>query len=360
MSRQANPTVVGVFVVGALALVIVFVMVFGSGTLLDRRTKVVAYFHNSVAGLQVGAPVEFRGVPVGTVTSITALYDAQKSSFVIPVYMSLTGGAVREVRESAADKTPGAELERMIRNGLRARLDIRSLVTGQTYVALDFHPDTKATMIGADPATLEIPTISSRLDKVAHMFDELDLEQIAAKGLRTLDGITRLVNSPDIRIALENIRVASERADELLSELDARTGEISREALATLAQARQTLAHTEKSLTATLDGMSRTTSSVDGKVDAVAQDVARTLAEVRSLARSIDEQVGPLSAAAKRTLDETASVMRGAEEMVGENSVTRYRLDTALEELAGAARAVRIMAEYLEQNPDALIKGKSR
>ena len=360
MSRQANPTVVGAFVVGAIALVTVFVMVFGSGTLLDQRVKVVAFFENSVTGLQVGAPVEFRGVPVGTVTSIRALYDPQTTSFVIPVYMSLTGGTVREVRKQAADKTPGAELQRMIENGLRARLDIRSLVTGQTYVALDFHPETPVKLVRADPQTIEIPTMPSRLDKVANMFDELDLEQIAAKGLRTLDGITRLVNSPDIRITLENLRIASEKANAILAGMDDRVEAISAETRATLAQARDTLSRTESSLAAALDDVSRTSARIDGTVVSLGENVDQTLAELRELTRAIDEQIGPLSSAARRTFDDTSSVMRAAEDTIGKNSTTRYRLDTALEELAGAARAVRIMAEYLEQNPDALIKGKNR
>lgn len=360
MSRQANPTVVGGFVVGTIILVVAIVVVFGSGALLDQRIKVVSFFQNSVTGLQVGAPVEFRGVPVGTVTSIRALYDSEKTSFLISVYMSLTGGTVREVRESAADKTPGAELGRMIDNGLRARLDIRSLVTGQTYVALDFHPDTPANFFHADPNTIEIPTISSRLDKVTHMLDELDLEQIAAKGLRTLDGITRLVNSPDLRIAIENIRSASEHANTLMMRLDGRVDEVSLAAIATMAQARETLSRTEKSLDATLDGVTRLTGNIDQDVTSLTGHIDDTLTEIRKLSRNIDEQVGPMSLAARQTLDETRSVMRAAEGMVGENSMTRYRLDAALEELAGAARAVRIMAEYLEQNPDALITGKSR
>lgn len=360
MSRHANPTVVGFFVIGALSLVIVFVIVFGSGNLLDKHLKVVAFFHNSVTGLQVGAPVEFRGVPVGTVTSIQALYDAEKTSFVIPVYMSLTADAVKEVGEPALEKGSGAELERMILHGLRARLDIRSLVTGQSYVALDFHPDTKARIVGADPSTLEIPTVPSRMEKVAHMFDELDLEQIAAKGLHTLDGITRLVNSPDLRIALENIRTASEHANQLMARLDGRMDEISQAAIGALDEARGALSRSEKSLSTTLADVSRLTTDAHGDVDAIAKDINATLAELRELTRSIDAQVGPLSTAAQRTLGETTAVMRSADELVGKDSMTRYRLDTALEELAGAARAVRIMAEYLEQHPDALIKGKNR
>ena len=70
MSKRANTTVVGAFVIGAIALTLGAVMTFGTGQFFDERVVVVTVFQGSVTGLQVGSPVEFRGVPVGTVTSI--------------------------------------------------------------------------------------------------------------------------------------------------------------------------------------------------------------------------------------------------------------------------------------------------
>jgi hypothetical protein len=70
MSQRANPTVVGAFVVSALALLVFGILVFGSGAILRERTPIVAFFSGNVRGLQKGSAVEFRGVRVGTVSRV--------------------------------------------------------------------------------------------------------------------------------------------------------------------------------------------------------------------------------------------------------------------------------------------------
>ena len=64
MSKKANPALVGGFVLGALALAVVAVMIFGSGRLFHQTERYVLYFQGSMTGLNVGSPVVFRGVEV--------------------------------------------------------------------------------------------------------------------------------------------------------------------------------------------------------------------------------------------------------------------------------------------------------
>ena len=85
MSKKANPTAVGAFALGALILLVGVILVFGSDRFMKRSMKAVLYFDESVEGLDVGAPVIFRGVKVGAVTDIQLVYDVARKEFRIPV-----------------------------------------------------------------------------------------------------------------------------------------------------------------------------------------------------------------------------------------------------------------------------------
>jgi paraquat-inducible protein B len=340
MSKRANTTAIGAFVIGAIALILGAVMLFGTGQFFNARIVVVTVFEGSVTGLQVGSPVEFRGVPVGTVKNIKALYDPKKTSFVIPVYMSLDEDSVTNIQEDGAESPPEEEIKKMIAHGLRAQLDIRSLVTGQKFVALEFHPETPATTVGIDSKFPEIPSIASRLQRVTSMFDKLNVDEIAAKAVQTLDGISALVNSPVLASTLENLDNTARNANELVLQLRTDTSRISQTATETLEQAKQTM--------------------TDARLDEISARLDKTLVAVESLAANIDRKVTPLSQSAIKTMDQATSTLKTAENLIGEDSNTRYNLDATLEELAAAARSVRVMADYLEQNPDALLKGKTQ
>jgi paraquat-inducible protein B len=360
MSKRANTTVVGAFVIGAIALILGAVVLFGTGQFFNERVVVVTVFEGSVTGLDVGSPVEFRGVPVGTVTTIKALYDSQKTSFVIPVYMSLDADSVTNIRTDEPQESPEFEIEKMIERGLRAQLDIRSLVTGKKFVALEFHPDTPARIVGVDIDIPEIPSIASRLEKVTSMFDKLDIDQLAGKAVLTLDGISALVNSPALARTIDNLDEASRNANKLFVQLQSETSNLSQTTTETLEQTKRSVASAEQALATTLSDLSRLSNSTDERLERVAQTLDTTLLSVRKLAANLDEQVQPLSDSAKATMEQATVTIRSAENLIGEESNTRYNLDTVLEELAAAARSVRQMADYLEQNPDALLKGRGK
>ena len=87
MSKQANKTVIGGFVVGAVALAVVGIIIFGSGRFFSKIRRDVLYFEGSVKGLNIGAPVVFRGVKIGTVTDIRLIYNPKSVSVQIPVFI---------------------------------------------------------------------------------------------------------------------------------------------------------------------------------------------------------------------------------------------------------------------------------
>ena len=85
MSKQANPVAIGGFVLGALALIVLAILVLSSGTLFRAKTQVVSFFPGTIQGLTVGSPVEFQGVQVGEVTKIRLDYHPSEDQFLIPV-----------------------------------------------------------------------------------------------------------------------------------------------------------------------------------------------------------------------------------------------------------------------------------
>src|SRR5512139_359622 len=122
MSKQANKTVIGIFVVGAIALVVIAIVVLGSGKFFKKTLKAVCYFEGSVGGLNIGAPVVFRGVRVGSVTDVILSVESTKLTFMIPVYIEIEPDkfTVNGVRPR---EMKGQKLKALIDRGLRASLE---------------------------------------------------------------------------------------------------------------------------------------------------------------------------------------------------------------------------------------------
>ena len=144
MSKKVNKTVIGVFVIGALVLLLVAIVVFGSGELFKRTNKFVLYFDGSVKGLSIGAPVMFRGVSIGTVKDISLIYDSKAGTVMLPVIVEIQQGRIKgtpSFSDLVADK-------KMIELGLRGKLEVQSFLTGQLMIAFDFYPNQPAKLRG--------------------------------------------------------------------------------------------------------------------------------------------------------------------------------------------------------------------
>ena len=125
MSKPANKALIGGFVVGAIALIVAGILIFGSGRFLGKTYKFVMYFDGSVKGLNVGSSVVFRGVKIGTVTDILLRYDPADMSIKIPVIIEIEPDRVDVIggppRERDVERTLGELIER----GLKARLQMQ-------------------------------------------------------------------------------------------------------------------------------------------------------------------------------------------------------------------------------------------
>ncbi len=327
MSRKFSPTLLGAFVTGAVVLTLAALALFGSGWLRkDTRVNVV-YFSGSVKGLTIGAPVMLRGVTIGQVKNIRVIFDTRDLTFRIPVLIETDMEKIEAVGTDLPGTGPDqaasdAFIDLLVERGLRAQLQMLSLVTGQLFVQLDFFPESNAHYVGKGGDHQEIPTVLSSFEEVSRTLEQIPLDQLVQKVVTTLDGLENLVNSPELGQSVKTLNQAL--------------------------QALQTL-----------------TGRVDSHLAKLVGDVSTTMASVATLAEHLDAEVVPVSRELRGTLEvargafgQAESALSGLDSTLAPQAPERVALRQALQELADAARAVRILAEALELQPEMLLKGR--
>src|SRR5262245_55836578 len=141
MSKKANPTSIGLFVIVGLGVALAGVLMFSSRSALHPRQKEILYFDASLKGLDPGAPVKYGGVTIGSVVEVLIRHNQATTDFTMPVVIVID----KKVGQAKSDQLLriGHEgtLNDFIANGFRGRLEADSLVTGVLYVALDMVPN---------------------------------------------------------------------------------------------------------------------------------------------------------------------------------------------------------------------------
>lgn len=338
MSSKANPMVIGGFVLGALTLTVAAILVFSTGTLFRAADSMVSYFPGTVQGLRVGASVAFRGVQVGQVTDIELNFYGDEQRTEVAVYYELWPDSLRVV-EGALGKNRAAAYKTVIETrGLRAQLSSISMVTGQYQVSLVEALGTPTNFLNRkwDGDRIEIPAIPATRDRLADVLQGLDLDKLITTATDALDGIRTLSTDPQIKALAGN-------ANQLLG----KTQKLIEDAEPVLKQVDGTLAD-----------YSVLAKALGTRIDELAGHLEGTLADISTLSVNLNTQVAPVSQSARGALASADKAFQSISEMTGTESATRYDLDLLLKEGAGAARSLRILAEYLQQNPDALIKGR--
>jgi paraquat-inducible protein B len=334
MGRRINPTLVGAFVIGAVVLVVAAVTLLGSGRLFRRRHLYVLYFQSNVNGLRVDAPVKFHGVEIGSVyrilLSLTQLdYSVQTNNpavMRVPVLVELDERKIVSRGGQSLDLDDPHTMPRLINAGLRGQLAMESLLTGLLYVDLDMHPGTPLHLVLPPNASFaEIPTLPTEfeqfqqgLGKVIAKLSQVDFPAVVASLTKMTDSIRALAESPKLQ--------------------------------------------------ATIDRLEHATTSLD-----------RAAQSAQRLADSIQTQVGPLSRSLRGASDNTAETMRqartamasaqqalveaqgafaAARALLDPASPITYQLNKALEEITGAARSTRELADFLQRNPSAIVRGR--
>lgn len=221
MSKPANKTLIGAFVIGAVALLVMAVLVFGSGKFLKKSFHAVVFFEGSIKGLNEGAPVIFKGVKVGSVKDIRVFYDAAYDSLRIPVIIELEPEKIE--RTDVAERRPEKNVKLLIEKGLKAQLQMQSIVTGQLVIALDFFPDKSARYVGFIKKYPEIPTVPTAFEELTKTIQNLPIKEIVKKLNLTLNSVRKLIQHIDKKIdpLVSNVSKTSEMAQGTLEGMQA-------------------------------------------------------------------------------------------------------------------------------------------
>lgn len=300
MSRRANPTLVGVFVLGAIALIVSVIAVYGAGW-FERRYTFVMDFETSLDGLVQGSPVRFRGITVGSVSRIAMRYADDGRTIQTPVYIQITEGQVEGGGRDIDD--PDEWIEAWIERGLRAELKSLSFVTGQLSVDLVVRPEVPPRFTDPDPRYVEIPTAISGFAEFTESLERIRFDDFMSNLNDVLTHVRQAIDTLPLASTLDSMQVAISDLRRFINNLDASTGTLMSSADETLAAFRR-----------------------------AAESTQPVMAEAEALLENTRQTEGPLAQQLLETLDE----------------------------LGRAARSMRILAEFVERNPNAIIFGKGK
>ena len=310
MSKQVNKTLIGAFVVGAIALLVVALVIFGSGAFFKIRPKFVMFFDTSVKGLNVGSPVNFKGVPIGAVTDVQLQLNVKDLNVKIPVFVELYPERITVLGGERDIKN----VPRLIEKGMRAQLKTQSLITGQLMIELDFYKNKPPVYVG-DGKIPEIPTVPSSLEEISRTLANIPFEQIADKLTKSIEGIERIVNSPELGSTLKSLDATIKDIQSLVRNVDDKIGPLTKEYGALATNANEELDKFGNAMTKMLDAAEKA------------------------------------SAQADRLMVKTADVTSA-------NSPVVYELTRSLQDLSSAARSLRTMSDTISQHPESLLYGK--
>lgn len=332
MSKQPNPTLIGAFVFGALLIGITVTFLLAGRSWFQERLQYVVYFEEAGQGLQVGAPVVFLGVKVGMVKNIQLGLDEESLRFMVPVTIELESSMVRTLDGENINLRDRFTIKQLVDRGLRAQLKMQSLLTGQLYVNLDFYPEKPAHFLSDKPKPSEIPTIPTTVEELATMLEDFPMNRFLAD----LASISVSLNTILSSEAMRNIPA---RLEKNLANLESLTARLDKSGEPLLTGAKENLREMYRATEAVQAAME--------KVGKAADQVEKTM--------DVDSQ---LVEAISRAGNELATAMETLRQLADERSPTVYRLNTSLAEVSRTARALRLLAESLEQQPEAVIRGK--
>jgi paraquat-inducible protein B len=336
MASKVSSTAIGGFVLASLALVILAVVILGSGKLLQRPHYYICMFQGNVNGLKEGAAVKVRGVQIGTVTqSSLRLRKAQGELAQISIAEQPMAVMI-EVDEREFEAIGGraeqlhlGSLDALIKHGLRAQLGTESLLTGILYIDVGFHPDTPLHLYlipGSGPYP-EVPTIPTQLEQL-----QVDVTKALAK-----------IGQVDFKKLGDSITEAGQSVRDLAADPDLHQA---------IASVKRIVGNPD--ITRTVDQLDDTLINLNHAITSVKNTIDRTGNKLDPLIASFQKTSGELQSA----LAQARSTLASTQLQLSPHSPMTHRLDVTLDELADASRSIHDLADYLERNPSALIRGK--
>ncbi len=186
-----------------------------------EKREMVLYFDGSVRGLEVGAPVEFRGIKVGKVIDIRLQFDSQDFAIRIPVFIQIYTnrfemiGELDKVALLSKQGSGATNMQRLVDNGMRAQLQSGNLLTGARLVALNMYPDAPKVEITMEGDRIVMPTIPASFDEltggittIVNKISAMPLEQIGSDLAGAVKRARELLESDEIEGAVHSLNSA--------------------------------------------------------------------------------------------------------------------------------------------------------
>lgn len=328
MSKPINYPLIGIFVLGAIALLIGSIIAFSSFTFNQKSTSLIVYLTDSLNGLSLNSDVKFKGVKIGKVQKILLdIQDNAQSMRSIPVIIEIDDRFVKDANNAQEIR---ARLEESVHQGLRARIQQSNLLTGILYIELDYFPGTPAILRGdGETEYLEIPAITSNmsqmLNSVAQILQNLsqvDFKSFSDRLKETAANLNAGVSAIEFEKINDNIVRASEAAKKILDnpQLAQIIGNINR-------------------ATRDVSALSR---KIETNFDPLREDLKATTEQLQTSLEQINK---------------TMLVFRSA--MAGTHGSVEQDFSDTLEQINEAARSIRSLSDYLHRHPNAVIFGNS-
>lgn len=313
----------GAFVVIAMGLAVVLITALGKGRFFGGgRTQAVVWFDKSVKGLTIGAPVTFRGVPVGQVEAIGVELDPQSLQSRLPITLAVS-------TESLSIKARGRRAQRealqsLIDRGLVAQMVTQSLVTGQAMIDLNIGPTPAQPVAQAPDGPLVIPHVGGNFDRLLEQVSELPLKDTVA----------------DVRATMQSVRQLADESRASLVKMQGDVGRVTGQATQTLQRAGDDFHQVSLQTDASLKSLQGLADSGQRLVLDVQPRVVGAVDALHGAANDVRAGMGELSA------------------WVAPGSPARTDLDGALRDLARSARSFSALVEDIEEQPNVLIFGR--
>ena len=329
MKTKISPAIIGTFVIGAFALVVIALLTFGGVSFFAKPQRFVVYFDESIHGLTLGSPVKLRGVPVGRVVDLNVRYDEKSNLSVVAVVCEFSKDKVTDSKGVSINVADRGELQTLVDHGLRARLGVQGLATGLLFVELDFLSvkDYPADSRLTELKYVTVPAVKSAISEFQASASEIlaNLKKIDFAGLsQELKALLATAQKQVAGLDLKSVAAQWTKTGAAV------------EALATSPEIKQALVN----LNATLVDLRATLAKLDGQVTTTGADVHATLAQAQATLQNFNATAG--------TLRNFINAQQGLGEGAGE----------AFGKLSEAADAVQRLADFLERNPNALLTGK--
>ncbi|MDA3902081.1 MAG: MlaD family protein [Desulfuromusa sp.] len=334
--KRIDPRVIGSFVVGAIILSVAALLFFGPGGFLSETRSYVIYFDSSVKGLSVGSPVRFRGVKIGQIKEINVRVRPQEFKFYIPVVIEIepsrfkADGNDKGVLDSIKTTVKGDDpMISLVDKGLRAQMQLDSLVTGQLYVNLDMLPDTPLVLAGYQHEYPEIPAITSSLEELTKTFADIPLKDLTDKLISSAEGFEKLINSPSLHNALAKF-------DDTTSQLNHFLHNLNEQLLPLVNMVKDTIQQSQTTI----------------------QDAQATIGHIDSKIDPLSEQLGQAVLAVNDASVKTADAMQQIKGLSANDSQIIEQLSLTLQEVNRTARTLRYLTTELERDPQMLLRGR--